>query len=345
MPLAISLNPNQLSTYWRRETPIMEENRYTRSIPVPLRQAIKKPEINEENPRRGMSRAAQKRIKRAINWLTYLSASRTERLPSGRVVPRFQVSFITLTLPSKQRNSHKEIKSRCLNNFLQVMRDKYKMRNYVWKAELQSNGNIHFHITTDVFVHYQVIRRVWNKSINLFGYVDSYANKMKRMSYEEYKVMRKSNSNVSDKSIRKAFNYGEKTEWKQPNSTDVHSVKNVKNLAAYMAKYMTKDVIDENSSEAMKQSASTLKGRLWYCSQSLSRLKNVQLNITRMTNRITRYLRKVKEVFVFNNDFVECFFFKANRLHKGVRSWLREQLVTYAMEMGYPFVSPIHSIG
>src|SRR5699024_11871910 len=65
--------------------------------------------------------------------------------------------------------------------------------------------------------------------------------------------------------------YGNKTNWSNPNCTDVHSVKNVKNLASYMAKYLTKDLCDEEQGGIIAESAKELKGRLWFCSRSLSR--------------------------------------------------------------------------
>jgi hypothetical protein len=47
---------------------------------------------------------------------------------------------------------------------------------------------------------------------------------------------------------------------KNPNSTDVHSVRQVENLAAYLAKYLSKNSDDENK----------IQGKIWGSSYSLS---------------------------------------------------------------------------
>ena len=38
----------------------------------------------------------------------------------------------------------------------------------------------------------------------------------------------------------KRFEYGKKTNWSDPNTTDIHSVYKINNLAAYLSKYMAK---------------------------------------------------------------------------------------------------------
>src|SRR5690606_39568338 len=87
----------------------------------------------------------------AINTLLAISTEKevfNHRLGSTY---KFRLSFITLTLPSPQGSiSDKEIKRGPLRMFIQKMGRRYGMYNYVWKAEKQKNGNIHFHITTDV---------------------------------------------------------------------------------------------------------------------------------------------------------------------------------------------------
>src|SRR5699024_2849989 len=338
MSLTIALNPNQLTTYWKKDKELESITDNSRMYkPVALQKPKVSPNLKKRRTRPGMSKGAQKRIRRAINWLVYLSNQRTKRLPSRRVVSNFQVSFITLSLPSKQMHSHKEIKERCLNQFLTICRKRFNMKNYVWKAELQVNGNIHFHITTDVFIHYMKIRKIWNQCINVLGYVDRYASTFGKLSFEEYCYWRRQNGNPKKKSLRKAFNYGNKTNCSNPNCTDVHSVKNVKNLASYMAKYLTKDLCDKEQGGIIAESAKELKGRLWFCSRSLSRLKNATVKVDDYTTLITKYLRELNNVFTFRNDFIESFFFNFKKLHINFRNWLREELVSHAIERNYPF--------
>ena len=43
--------------------------------------------------------------------------------------------------------------------------------SYVWKAEAQINGHIHFHITVDQFVPKLKMIRKWNQILRVYGYL------------------------------------------------------------------------------------------------------------------------------------------------------------------------------
>ena len=151
----------------------------------------------------------------------------------------FKVNFITLTLPDTAvKISDYDFKTKLLNPWLTYMRKFYGLKNYVWKLEFQKNGKLHLHITTDTFIHHKKIRSVWNKLLKSNNYLIDFAKK---------------------------FNHS------NPNSTDIHSVRKIKNLAAYMAKYMSK------ADAILKQ----IKGRIWGCNYELSRANKTSLFIDR----------------------------------------------------------------
>lgn len=155
-----------------------------------------------------MSRKANKRVSTAIDWLLYLSKDKPLFAKSKREHVKFKLNFVTLTLSSKQIHSDNEIKNVMLNQFLTELRTKYKCYNYLWRAESQANGNIHFHVCTDVFIPWRSLRTDWNRIQEKMGYVTRYT---------------------------------QKTGKTDPNSTDVHSINNVRNLGGYLAKYCTKN--------------------------------------------------------------------------------------------------------
>lgn len=115
---------------------------------------------------------------------------------------RFKISFITLTLSSNQQHSDNQLHKKLLEPLLRILRRKHNMKLYIWKAETQMNGNIHYHITADIFIHHKKLREIWNKLQKKLGYIQGN---------------------------------------EQPNSTDIHSVKNIKNLPAYLSKYISKN--------------------------------------------------------------------------------------------------------
>jgi hypothetical protein len=164
-----------------------------------------------------MTPFAKKKLKRAIQ-LMVASAREKEatNFKTGKLF-KFKVNFVTLTLPCPQGDiTDKQIKKECLDNFIKRIKRKLKLNNYIWRAEKQKNGNLHFHMVTDTYLHYEKIRNDWNQCLNKFGYIDKFEAK-----------------------------HGHRN----PNSTDVHAIWKVKNLTQYFIKYMSKgttegDIID-----------------------------------------------------------------------------------------------------
>jgi hypothetical protein len=176
-----------------------------------------------------VSAKAQKEIKNAVNWLVASSKLKTVYHKPTRKTYTFRVNFITLTLPDTANEiSEKEFKENLLNPWLTSMRKSYGLNNYIWKIELQKNGKIHCHLTTDSFIHWSDIRRLWNVRLIKCGYMQLFQAKFGHTN---------------------------------PNSTDVHAVYKINDLAAYISKYMSKE---ETANEK-------IKGKIWACNYELSR--------------------------------------------------------------------------
>ena len=222
---------------------------YTERLDDPGKRTAKF-EKNKINLRRNdtagkISKKARLNIQTGIDWLVSSADEKEVFRSSDNSRFLFKVNFITLTLPSSQfitcangekrlRHSDQLIKSRCLAPFLDKLRKKYSMINYLWRAEAQVNGNIHFHILTDVFIHYQALRSIWNDCLETLGYVSRFA------------------------AVHGHTN---------PNSTDVHSVRKIKKLGAYLTKYMAKD----------KEGRRAITGRQWFLSTSLSKIGSLKI--------------------------------------------------------------------
>lgn len=84
---------------------------------------------------------------------------------------RKQLVFLTLTLSSKQQHSDNVIKREMLNHFIITLNRKFGMVNYLWKAEPQKNGNIHFHIVTDIYIDKNKFNYEWDKIQAKHGYI------------------------------------------------------------------------------------------------------------------------------------------------------------------------------
>ena len=158
---------------------------------------------------------AKKRLTKAIELLVMSTKDRKIKNPVTGKNQLFRLSFLTLTIYSTDRNiSGKEAHKKTLAPFLQWMRRKHNCLLYVWKAELQARGQIHYHLTSDCFIPYKEILNKWNELQRSAGYLDSF--------YKKY------------------------NHWK-PNSIDIHSVKKVKNLSGYLIKEVTKNLQNAES--------------------------------------------------------------------------------------------------
>lgn len=213
------------------------------------------------------------------------------------------------------------------------------MVNYVWKAELQKNGNIHFHLTTDIFIHYMLIRREWNNAISKLGYIERYAQTHSQLTFDEYNYYRSQQGSSDIEKNKKAYSYGLRTNWRSPNTTDVKSVKNVKSLSAYLAKYLTKEAGDKEKTGIFADSLRSLTGRLWFCSRTISNLKNVKLDLNKETKKVIYVLNKIKAVRKYYYQYAEVFFYNIYQFPPNLREWFRQELVSFAIESGYQFAA------
>lgn len=324
----VSITPNRISTY---PTPCNygANNSSFGSINKPTSSNMAKDAI--------MSAKSKRRIRNTINWLVLCSAPRSVRVSNRITIKNFKIAFITLTLPSKQMHEHSEIKKVCLNLFLTTLRNKFGVKNYVWKAELQNNGNIHFHLTIDKYVHYMQIRKYWNMAINKLGYVDDYATRMRQLSLDDYIYFEKLRGNLNLKSIKKAYAYGVSTNWQSPNSTDVKSVKHIKNFASYMAKYLTKPVTKGTKTGILADSVQNLFGRLWFCSQSLSKLSSYKSQLDLTYVDVINQLRRLKSCFVASSYYSETIFFNLGKLPKMLKEFIRQHIFAHCILSNYPF--------
>lgn len=229
-------------------------------------------ELNlKENKVKGeLSNTSITKLKNAINWLTAAAPEKRVYHKETKKHYKFKLNFITLTLPTTEHSiSDEYFKKKMLHNFLNTARYKFGLKNYVWKVEAQNNGNIHAHITTDTFIHYEALRKCWNKILDNNGLIAPYTQKHENMTFDEYNKIYNPDGKKAQSKVQQAFSSGCESKWKNPNSTDVKAVHKISDIAAYLVKYMAK------SEEGKRK----IKGRLWGCSYSLSQANNLTIEV------------------------------------------------------------------
>lgn len=253
----VSIKPGYIVTYERNEN----------QRPRTDRQIANEANLRMNETEGEISRKAEKRIRTAIDWLLWMALPKKVKAPKTKKEFTFKINFITLTLSATQAHSDTEIKKTLLNQFLTEARQQWGVKNYVWRAEAQKNGNIHFHIVTDVFCPWYQVRDTWNRIQEKLGYISAFRAK-----------------------------HGKKT----ANSTDIHSVKAVKNLSAYLAKYCTKNSTNRE-----------IEGKLWGLSYTLSRAKSaVDMRHNEIEEELSRLFIK-NPTRIRTKEYFQCLYVKA----------------------------------
>lgn len=218
------------------------------------------------------SKQSIKGMTNAINWMFLFSEKKNiySKKPfinnKGELQHnfKFRLAFITLTMPGEQVHSDEYIKKHMLQPFLYWL-TRYYTANYVWKAETQLNGNIHFHITIDTFVHWRSIRAKWNSICAKHNYCKF---------YQEEGTNDKGNA-----------------------ATQIKAIRNEDGIARIIGGYLTKGSIEEKEHQQLKKNREQklqeiiekgnyiscniqnrmhytrfVEGRVWGCTEALSNI-------------------------------------------------------------------------
>jgi len=197
---------------------------------------------------------SRKNMARVISLLVQSTPYKWIINPVTAKKQKFKLNFITLTVSSTdQMLTAKEAHKALLEPMLQHFRNVYGMKSYIWKAELQKRGQIHYHITSDTFIHYEAIQKKWNSLQKKRGLLEGFASK-----YGHY----------------------------NPNSTDVHSVYKMQNIEAYLVKYLGKHGGPDKAAAAWveryskKRTYQTPEG-YWFTELPPTYFNHVQLTYTK----------------------------------------------------------------
>lgn len=277
-----------------------------------------KPDTTDSNKTKGLlSRNSIMKLKYAINLLTVLAVNKTITIGENGYQVReynknlgsyiekdnspgsksfqYKIGFLTLTLPALQGKLNDEyIKRSVLNHFLTDCRRYLGLRNYVWKAEAQENGNIHFHLTTDCFLPHDVTRKFWNSALKKTGLIDSYRNNMLEFHKGKFTVREDLLEHWPLEKQLQAYDYGTKTNWSNPNTIDIHSVRKIRNMASYLVDYMCKK----------EEGKRLIVGKIWGCSKNLTYNNKLSFDCLDDIERDIRNIYNALEHKVIKTDYV-----------------------------------------
>ena len=319
-----SLEPNKLATFNRvfvksqmSKTGVFEKSKAQQNT------------ITRDFHNFEISQNAHRTLKRKINWLYYLAKSKNVTTYSGKNIFNFKMSFITLTLPSAQQHTTAFITKNLFNQFLTELRQRTNLENYVWRLEFQTNGNVHYHIATDIYLDYFFIQKIWNRILDLHMYITPYTEKFKNLTLSAYNKLVNPSGKTDFSIIAKRFAKGCENKWNQPNTIDVKSVTNQKNISSYIAKYFSKNAENKTKCNKLDNEINSKSLRLWFCSRSLSKLNSitdfseaVQINWSALIADIKNVRKRVFEyATLFYFDFKNLCTFESEIIHKTLKNY------------------------
>ena len=258
----------------------------------------------------------KKRKRKAIDIMLQCTEKRKVYNPILGYYVDHQIGMITLTFSDNSRFiSGKEAHKTCLRPFLDWLTKTKKAKFYIWITERQkstdhegklkmSNGQLHYHIITDAFIPYDEVQKKWNYLQNEAGYLEEFYNK---------------------------YNH------RNPNSTDIHEMKDVNDLGAYLLKYITKepDRLDNESDEEFKTRVN-IDGKIWDCSNNLSGKDFFKVEHSLSVQKKLDYLVARDLIKKFEIDYCTMYFFKGIKPYRVLDDDSKRRYLQYKMAIRDP---------
>lgn len=195
---AISINPFYITSFSYPENRILSHSQKT----------ISRANLDNNEKKVNVSEKSRKKMLKVVSMFIY--SARKKMLSKKGTICDTSLKLVTLTLSGKQKKSHSDvfIKRNLLDAFIDWLRIERGCNHYIWKAERQGNGNIHFHLLINKYINYKILQDKWNFIQAKYGYLNSFLNR---------------------------FGHTD------PHSTEIRNGKKTKSLARYISKYFSKN--------------------------------------------------------------------------------------------------------
>lgn len=126
----------------------------------------RKPPDKRKAPDGQLSINAERKLKHAIKWLVASSPVKKgyEKKKGGLV--DWRVNMATLTFHDNVQDDY--LGRKILAQWLEMAKYRFDLYNYVWKAEPQERGAIHFHLITGVYIPHTELKFTWNRLLRKY---------------------------------------------------------------------------------------------------------------------------------------------------------------------------------
>ena len=248
-----------------------------------------------------ISKDGQKHLRKAIETLFVITPRRKVFNRVLNKYTNFHLSSLTLTLSSIQGKwLDNDIVKFCLAPFLLDCKRKLGLKNYVWKAERQQNGNIHFHVISDMFADIDIIRKFWNDKQDTLGFIDQFYAKYNHRQPPSIEITYVRNSDTLGKYVSK---YISKSKGK-------HS-KQIEKLSLFPVQiYLPSKANEKLYKEFENRRWEYVNGRVWDCSIVLKSFKYKAVDLSTKQRDSVDEIVKLLSVKKFDSDYFSVITFK-----------------------------------
>lgn len=249
------------------------------------------------------------------------------------------VTFATITITDPKKGEynpvyHDTIIIKQFSTFLETLKRSYKLSNYIWVAERQQNGKIHFHAIfcfNSKFLSIRLINRIWLHYLSKVEFKiinDSKENRKKYLEKNEnYLTYDKIIKGQSFESISQTY---DKIKDKSAidrvlsNPVDFQYIKTIKHgefekMAQYITKYISKN-------------DSVIYGRPWSCTRNISKLiTEIKLNtkeFQEIMQNANIYKASTKKITIEGKNMIleiECKYYQLNMKDEENKKIFREK--------------------
>lgn len=127
----------------------------------------RKPMPKQNTSPDGLSPNARRKLTYAIKWLTIAAEEKEVYEKKRKSLVKWKINMITLTFQENMQDD--KLARLLLSKWLEMAAHRFNVNSYVWKAEPQKRGSIHFHLITDVYIPHKELRYTWNRLLRKHG--------------------------------------------------------------------------------------------------------------------------------------------------------------------------------
>lgn len=121
-----------------------------------------------------LSPNARRKIKQAIRWLVASAETKKVYEKKHKRLVDWKINFATLTFHKNLQDDY--LARKILSSWIEVAKYRWQINSYIWKAEPQERGAIHFHLSFNQYIPHRELNYTWNRACNKHGLNQAWDN-------------------------------------------------------------------------------------------------------------------------------------------------------------------------